>query len=315
MATDHLNHSIFKDANKARAWLESRLWPSGPVCGYCGAINEATALATRPGFYQCNACRKQFTVMVGTLFERSHVPLNKWLMAAFLLCASKKGISAHQIHRMLGVTYKTAWFMCHRLREAMNDSGSSGPLGGPGKVLEADETLIGPSRDIFVSGRGWRKESGQSTKRKIITLVERGGRARSIKVAELKAGTVRKVLMANASRESHLMTDEAKFYPRIGREFAKHDSVNHSIGEYARGDVTTNTVEGYFSIFKRGMRGVYQHCGDKHLQRYLYEFDFRYSNRQALGVDDAERAEKALKGIVGKRLTYRRTGDGAHKQA
>jgi transposase-like protein len=314
MSQDHLSNPVFQDADKAREWLEAHLWAEGPVCGYCGTVNEATALSTRPGYYQCNSCRKQFTVMVGTVFERSHVPLNKWLFAAFLLCASKKGVSAHQIHRMIGVTYKTAWFMMHRLREAMNDHGTSGPLGGEGKTIEADETYFGPPAYVL-EPEGWRVSRDLSKRMKVVTLVERGGRARSVKVDNMTSAEVRKVLVTNADRKSRLMTDEATMYPKIGKEFASHDTVNHKSKEYARGDVTTNTVEGFFSIFKRGMKGVYQHCSEKHLQRYLYEFDFRYSNRTALGIDDTKRAEKALKGIVGKRLTYRRTNLGAHQQA
>jgi transposase-like protein len=310
-----LQNPIFQDADKARKWLEGHLWPDGPVCGYCGTANEATAISTRPGFYQCNACRKQFTVMVGTLFERSHVPLNKWLMAAFLLCASKKGISAHQMHRMLGVTYKTAWFMMHRLREAMNGSGS-GPLGGVGKVIEADETFYGP-KDYGPDRKTGRMapKPGPGGKAKIIALVERGGGARSLKVEDLTSETIRDVLARHADRKSRLHTDEAGHYLSPGTEFAKHETVKHGAKEYVRGDVTTNTVEGFFSIFKRGMRGVYQHCSDNHLQRYLNEFDFRYSNRAALEVDDKLRTERALKGIVGKRLTYRRIDLGPNRQA
>jgi hypothetical protein len=250
--------------------------------------------------------------MVGTVFERSHIPLNKWLLAAFLISASKKGISAHQMHRMLGITYKSAWFMMHRLREAMAPSGKPGPLGGEGKVVEADETYIGkrdgkPSKpDSFVSGFGWISHPKIDTQRKIVALVERGGAARSFVVSSVDKKTVRKILFTNADRKSVLMTDEANVYSNVGAHFADHWTVNHTNYEYARGQATTNTVEGYFSIFKRGMKGVYQHCSEAHLHRYLAEFDFRYSNRAALEIDDKERAKKALKGIVGKRLTHRR---------
>jgi transposase-like protein len=315
MSKSLLENPIFKDASKARSWLENLLWSDGRACGYCGAIDESSELPARPGFYQCNACRKQFTVMVGTVFERSHIPLNKWLLAAFLLCASKKGISAHQMHRMLGITYKSAWFMMHRLREAMAPSGKPGPMGGEGKVVEADETYMGkrdgkPSKpDTFVSGFGWVKHPKIETQRKIVALVERGGPARSFVVDKVNKKTLGKVLFTNVDRQSTIMTDEHMGYQAPGAHFADHQTVNHSQYEYARGPVSTNTVEGYFSIFKRGMKGVYQHCSEAHLHRYLAEFDFRYSNRAALEIDDKDRAKKALKGIQGKRLTYRRTNE------
>jgi hypothetical protein len=309
MAKSLIENPIFKDKTKARIWLENLLWADGRACGYCGTLDESSELPARPGYFQCNACRKQFTVMVGTVFERSHIPLHKWLLAAFLLTASKKGISAHQMHRMLGITYKSAWFMMHRLREAMTPSGKPEPMGGEGKVIEADETYMGkrggkPSKpDSFVSGFGWISHPKIETQRKIVALVERGGAARSFVVDSVDKKTVRKILFTNADRKSRLMTDEAGIYPSTGAHYADHQTVNHSKYEYARGDVSTNTVEGYFGIFKRGMKGVYQHCSEAHLQRYLAEFDFRYSNRAALEIDDADRAKKALKGIVGKRLS------------
>src|SRR5665213_1446601 len=318
MTTSALQNPIFADATKARIWLERLLWADGRACGYFGTVDESTELPARLGFYQCNACRKQFTVMVGTVFERSHIPLNKWLLAAFLLCASKKGISAHQMHRMLGITYKSAWFMMHRLREAMVPSGKRGPMGGEGKVIEADETYLGkrdgkPSKpDTFVSGFGWMSHPKIDTQRKIVALVERGGPARSFVVDSVNKKTVSKILFTNADRKSTLMTDEATVYPAPGAHFADHQTVNHSEYEYARGPVSTNTVEGFFSIFKRGMKGVYQHCSEAHLHRYLAEFDFRYSNRAAMEIDDQDRAKKALKGISGKRLTYRRTNGARH---
>lgn len=287
------------------------LYFHGRTCGYCGAVDASTEIATRPGFYQCNACRKQFTVMVGTVFERSHIPLNKWLMAAFLLCASKKGVSAHQMHRMLGITYKSAWFMMHRLREAMMPSKPE-PMGGEGKVIEADETYLGkrdgkPSKpDTFVSGFGWVSHPKIETQRKIVSLVERGGAVRSFKVDRVTKKTLRKILFTNADRKSTLITDEHPGYQTAGWNYADHFTVNHGEHEYVRGSAYTNTIEGYFSIFKRGMKGIYQHCSEQHLQRYLAEFDFRYSNRVAVGMDDEARAKKSLKGIVGKRLTYRR---------
>ena len=317
MANSPLESPIFKNADKARSYLEKLLWADGRACGYCGAVDESTPLPARPGFYQCNACRKQFTVMVGTVFERSHIPLNKWLVAAFLICASKKGVSAHQMHRMLGITYKSAWFMMHRLREAMTPA-KPGPMGGEGKVIEADETYLGrrdgkPSKpDTFVSGFGWVKHPKIDAQRKIVALVERGGPARSFVVDSVNKKTIRKILFTNADRRSTLMTDEHVVYPAAGCHYADHQTVNHGEHEYGRGPVSTNTIEGFFSIFKRGMKGIYQHCSEQHLQRYLAEFDFRYSNRAALDIDDAERTQIALKGIQGKRLTYRRTNEAAH---
>jgi transposase-like protein len=312
-----LENKIFHDATKARAWLEALLWADGRSCGYCGTVDESTELPARPGYYQCNACRKQFTVMVGTVFERSHIPLNKWLMAAFLLSASKKGISAHQMHRMLGITYKSAWFMMHRLREAMAPA-KPGPIGGEGKVVEADETYMGKRAgkrgkpDTLVSGFGWVKHPRIETQRKIVALVERGGPVRSFVVNSVDKKTVRKILFTNADRKSVLMTDDHSVYPSVGAHFADHQTVNHSQYEYARGPVSTNTIEGVFSIFKRGMVGTYQHCGEQHLHRYLAEFDFRYNNRASLEIDDQDRAKNALKGIVGKRLTYRRIDQARH---
>jgi transposase-like protein len=302
--TADLTAPHFHDDEAARKFLETVRWPEGPVCPHCGTVGESYETA-KVGRYRCGSteCRKDFTVMVGTVFERSHIPLHKWLLASHLMASSKKGVSAHQLHRMLGITYKSAWFMAHRLREAMRDDNPT-PLGGKDVTVEADETFIGPAKDVFITGVGWQKMRGYETKRKVVSLVERGGRSRSIKVEHLDAATIRKVLSENVSRDSTLHTDQAAHYKRPGRDFAKHESVDHSAGEYARGNVTTNTVEGFFSIFKRGMIGIYQHCGEQHLQRYLDEFDFRYSNRAALGVDDKERAIRALKGIEGKRLTY-----------
>src|SRR5579863_7903930 len=295
----------FKDEAKAREFLQGVRWPQGPICPHCGLVNRAYQ-TKKPGVWRCAAkeCRRDFSVTIGTVFERSHIPLHLWLFATHLLSTSKKGMSAHQLHRMLRITYKSAWFMAHRIREAMRD-GDPSPLGGEDKVVEADETFIGRPDAVFVNGRGWVTTDAWHTKRKVIALVERGGRARSFHVDQLDALTIRKTLGANVVLDSRLHTDEAGHYKHPGRAFAKHERVNHSAGEYARGDVTTNTVEGYFSIFKRGMKGIYQHCGEQHLQRYLHEFDFRYSHRAALGVDDAERTRRALKGAEGKRLLYR----------
>lgn len=299
---------IYTDEAKAREHLESIRWPDGPYCPHCGeaeAITKLQGKSTRPGVYKCRSCRKPFSVTVGTVFERSKIPLHKWLLATHLLTSSKKGMSAHQLHRSLGITYKTAWFMAHRIREAMKDD-NPGPMGGKGEIIEADETYIGHKSDKYeLTPHGWKQTGGVQAKYKVVTLVERGGRARSFKVDSLKSRDLRHVLVTNADRKSILMTDEANYYKPAGREFARHYSVNHSKGQYVDGVVTTNTVEGFFSIFKRGMKGVYQHCGEQHLQRYLTEFDFRYSYRVANGYNDVDRRDVALAGITGKRLTYR----------
>ena len=293
---------IYQDADKAREHLEALHWPNGPVCPHCGVINEATKLqgkSTRKGVYKCNACAKPFTVTVGTVMEDSKIPLNKWVLAFALVNASKKGISAHQLHRQLGITYKSAWFMEHRIREAMRSDRE--PMGGEGATVEVDETFIGKDKSAPPSRTPFRNMN------KVVTLVDRStGNARSFHVTDnLDATTISGILYTNVRRESRLITDEAKFYIRPGREFAAHESVNHYAKEYVRGDVTTNTIEGFFGIFKRGMRGVYQHCSSKHLQRYLHEFDFRYTFRAANGYDDTARTAEALKGARGKRLMYR----------
>lgn len=295
----------FQNADKAREYLEAIHWPHGPVCPHCQS-DDCTRLEGkkhRPGVVQCNACRHQFTVTVGTVFERSKVPLNKWLLANHLMVASKKGISAHQLHRMLGVTYKTAWFMAHRIRAAMVET-DTGPLGGEGGIVEVDETYLGRDKTKPLS------RTPLQHMNRIVSLVDRvSGRSVSVVFTEsFGPANVSKLLFTRVDRASRLFTDEAKAYIAPGRHFASHETVNHRIKEYARGDVTTNTVEGFFGIFKRGMRGIYQHCGQQHLHRYLAEFDFRYSNRSGVGVNDTERADLALKGITGKRLTYRRIG-------
>ena len=310
----NLTDPIFTDVDKAREHLEATRWPHGPVCPHCGVVNEATRFqgkAHRPGVYKCNACQEQFTATVGTVFERSKVPLNKWLLANYLMDSSKKGVSAHQLHRTLGVTYKTAWFMAHRLREAMREEGPA-PLGGEGKTVEADETVVGGrERNKRLSKRN-PKNIGAVGKQVAFTLVERGGRARSFHVANVTGKTLGPIMFKNVSRKSALMTDDAGQYRPIGTQFASHETVNHGIEEYVRGDAHSNTVEGFFSILKRGVIGTYHHISEAHLPRYLAEFDFRYSNRIALGINDTMRADEALRGIGGKRLTYRRTSEAAH---
>jgi transposase-like protein len=304
---NELNNRIFQNEAKARQWLEAQLWPDGPVCPECGTLDNATRIATRPGWYQCNAkgCRKQFSVTVGTLFERSHIPLNKWLLVAFLMCASKKGISTHQLHRMIGVSYKSTWFMTHRLREAMREGKMPGGLGGANKIVETDETYVG--------GKSKNRKNRVPPKEAVISLVEREGAVRSFHIPSVSAKTLRPILVTQISRKSYLMTDEAPTYKGIGREFAGHGAVNHSIEEYVRGGFWhTNTVENYFSILKRGITGTYHHVSQQHLKRYLAEFDFRYNERSGLGVSDAKRTAKMLQSIVGKRLTYRRTGQARH---
>jgi transposase-like protein len=301
---------IYTNEAAARRHLEKLQWPDGPVCPHCGIVGEATELggkSTRPGVWKCRPCQKPFSVTVGTVFEDSHVPLHKWLYAAHLLTASKKGISSHQLHRTLGVTYKTAWFMSHRIREAMRPAEFT-PLGGTGKTVEVDETIIGKIEGApkhLRPGMGW-----GSWRNIALTLVERGGSARSFHVSGTTLATLLPIIRMNISRESHLMTDAAPYYKMVGKEFASHGRVEHAVNEYVRREgervIHTNTVEGYYSIFKRGMKGIYQHCSEKHLHRYLSEYDFRYNYRVRLGYDDAMRADKALEGIRGKRLTYRR---------
>jgi transposase-like protein len=296
-----LNAQHLKNEDKARAYLESLRWPSGkPTCPHCGVIGDHYALegeAHRPGLWKCSACRQQFSVTVGTVFERSKIPLTKWLMAVHLLCSSKKGMSSHQLHRTLGVTYKTAWFMSHRIREAMKAEG--GIMGAGGGTVEADETYIGRKP-------GTKKaHAGFGHKNTVFALVERSGRVQSRHISGAKFDAIKEELRANVAPEAKLMTDEAKMYRNVGKDFAQHEVVKHSQREYVRGNAHTNTVEGYFSIFKRGMNGVYQHCRSNHLHRYLAEFDFRYNYRTAAGYEDSERSEMALKGIGGKRLMYR----------
>jgi len=298
----NLSDPIFHDDNAARAYMEAQRWVNGVVCPHCGGIEKCKRLEGakhRPGLFQCGDCRKQFTVTVGTIFERSKVALSKWMLATHLMASSKKGFSAHQLHRSIGVTYKTAWFMWHRIREAMTDNTNSN-FGAGGGTVEVDETFIGrePGKPV---------RRGVGHKMKVLTLVDRStGRAKSIVVDDLKIKTLLPILQAHIAKEATVHTDEAMQYDNLRNHFAAHESVNHGAEEYVRGNVTTNTVEGYFSIFKRGMKGVYQHCGKQHLHRYAAEFAFRYSNRSANGIEDTDRAALIVKGAEGKRLTYRR---------
>jgi len=299
--TINLTDPVFTDETKAREHLEAIRWPDGPTCPHCGELDKVYRLSGkshRPGLIHCNSCNGSFTVTTGSVMESSHVPLNKWVLAYRLMASSKKGISAHQLHRTIAVTYKTAWFMAHRIRESMRPTDTS-PLGGGGKVVEADETYIGRLEGQPKRRAGW------GHKNTVLTLVERGGRARSFHVAGVRVADIAPIMRANIASKTALMTDEASHYGEVGEEFKSHETVNHSIDEYIRGCVHTNTVEGFYSVFKRGMIGVYQHCSEKHMHRYLAEFDFRYSNRIRLGVNDTERAVLAIKGAEGKRLTYR----------
>jgi transposase-like protein len=314
-----LTNPIFSDETAARGWLEARIWKHGRTCPHCGVVDQSTPMkgkSHRPGLYQCNACREPFTVTVGTLYERSHIPLHKWLAATHLMMASKKGMSALQVGRMLGFSKKTAWFVCHRIRESLRQ-GDLAPLGGAGKVVEVDETYHGPTRDRptrRTDGKPFTKRgrTGPSGKRAIVSLVERGGRVRSFHVPVADKGTVTRIVRENIDRESRLHTDESVLYVGSNQHFAAHETVNHSRKEYARAGVHVNSAEGFFGVFKRGMRGVYQHCSEKHLHRYLAEFDYRYNHRESLGFSDQDRMETSVGGIVGKRLTYRRPHKAQH---
>jgi transposase-like protein len=310
----YLNAPHLHDEAAAYRFVEARVWPQGRVCPHCGVVGESSAMkgkSTRIGTYKCYACRKPFTVKIGTIFESSHVKLHLWLQAIFLIASSKKGISSNQLHRTLGVTLKTAWFMSHRIREAMRSTGG-GPLGGEGAVVEVDETYFGkPANSRALAPKGTRrKRTIDRNSRPIVALVERGGQVRSFHVPTCTKEEVSKIVLENVARESRLHTDDSKLYTGADAAFASHETVKHSAKEYARGDVTTNSVEGVFSVFKRGMRGTYQHCAEKHLHRYLAEFDFRFNNRTALGVDDDLRTEQLVQGVVGKRLTYQTTNRG-----
>jgi transposase-like protein len=298
-----LSEPHFHNEAAARARLEAILWPDGPVCPHCGAIEPITLVkGGRAGLRRCGACKREFTVTVGTIFHRSHVKLHKWFQAAHLMASSKKGISAHQLHRTLKVTYKTAWFIEHRLREAMRELHPA-PLGGKDKIVEMDESYVGGKEKNKHVGKRDRRAIGGKGKEIVFALVERGGSVRSHHVPSVSAKTLRPIIRAQLAEASRLMSDDGS--SRVGREFPRHEAVNHSINEYVRGDVHTNTIEGYFSIMKRGITGVYHHVSPQHLKRYLAEFDFRYNARSALGVSDEARADQLVRGIVGKRLLYK----------
>jgi transposase-like protein len=304
-----LRAPIFHDDNAAREYLEAVLWPQGPVCPRCGVmgdrITKLQGKSTRPGVYNCKDCRKPFSVTVGTVMERSHIPLSKWVLATRLMAASKKSMSAHQLSRMLNTSYEAAWFLFHRLREAANVIDGSEPIGGKGKIIEADESFIG--------GKARNKAFGPPPKKMaVFTLVEREGETRSRHVANVDSKTLREAIVTQANRKSHLMTDEAMVYARLGREFADHSTVNHSADEYVRGNAHTNTVESFFALLKRAVYGQFHHISEAHLHRYLAEADFKYNTRSALGIEDAERADTLLRGAKGKRLLYRQPSGTTH---
>ena len=313
-----LSDRHFHDEAAAYRFVEARIWPNGPVCPHCGGVERISKMkgkSTRIGAYKCYQCRKPFTVKIGTIFEASHVKLNHWLQAIFLMASSKKGISSNQLHRTLGVTLKTAWFISHRIREAMRE-GNLGPLGGNGKIVEADEAYYGKATDQSPSParKGLpllKRKPGTSNKRAILGLIERGGSVRTFHVIQANQINVAALVTENVARESTLYTDESRLYWGMGKVFADHGTTKHAAGEYVRYEggnaIHSNTIENYFSVFKRGMRGTYQHCAEKHLHRYLAEFDFRHNRRVAFGVNDIARAGAILDGVVGKRLTYETT--------
>lgn len=306
-----LSKPYFHNEEAAYQFVEAHVWPNGPVCPHCGGIDRNRKMqgkSTRIGAYKCYDCRKPFTVKIGTIFESSHIPLRLWLQAIFLIASSKKGVSSHQLHRTLGITLKSAWFMSHRVREAMR-SGDFAPFGQGGGAVEVDETFIG--RDYTKKPKGSKKGRGYDHKNKVLSLVDRTtGQSRSMVVDDLRAKTIIPLMLENIAREARIMTDEAGQYRYLRDHFAEHGFTKHGQGEYVSKDdpsIHTNTIEAFFSVFKRGMRGVYQHCGHNHLNRYLAEFDFRYNNRMALGVDDFERGLRLLLGVKGRRLTYETT--------
>lgn len=297
----NLTDPVFADETKAREHLEAIRWPDGPTCPHCGEVDKIYRLngkSHRPGLIHCNSCNGSFTVTTGSVMESSHVPLNKWVLAYRLMASSKKGMSAHQLHRTIGVTYKTAWFMAHRIRESMKPVKFNGPLGGKFKTVEVDETYVG--------GKATNRKSRRvRPKTAVVALVQREGDVRSFPITTVNSRKMNALLRKQVSKKSHLITDDSKVYPKLGKKFNRHSTVNHSIEEYVRGDVYTNTVENYFSILKRGIIGTYHHISNEHMSMYLAEFDFRYNNRISHGVNDTERAVRAIKGAEGKRLTYR----------
>jgi len=310
MAHPVLTAPHFHNEEAAFAYVEAHLWPEGPVCPHCGncdgeRIGRLTGKSSRPGLRKCYACRKTFTVRIGSIFEDSHFPLHLWLQAIQLITASKKGISTRQIQRTFNCSMKTAWLLTHRIRAIMKPAESSGPLGGEGRTIEADVTYVG-RKPMTKAKRG-----GGSNMNPVFSLIERDGGARSVHMPNVRVENLGGALDNHASGKSDLMTDEAAAFAQLGWNFASHQSVNHSKDEYVRRErdriITTNGVEGFFSILKRGIYGVYQHVSEAHLQRYLTEFDFRYSNREKLGINDAARASIALKGAKGRRLTYETT--------
>ncbi|MEX0853392.1 MAG: IS1595 family transposase [Bauldia sp.] len=323
----NLTDEMFHDNDAARVYFEKMRWPNGQFCPHCGNADPETitglaGTSHRKGLYQCNACREPFTVTVGGVMESSHIPLCKWALAFHLMAASKKGVSAHQLMRTLGLgSYRTAWFMAHRVREAMKIDNKDNPIGGSGKVVEVDETYQGRRenpRVVRTSGQPFIKKGKKGTpaKRPVVALVERGGETRMFHVENATAANLRDVMVRNIKRESELHTDESRLYTEMGKEFDGHHTVKHSAGEYVRYEgertVHSNTVENVFSVFKRGMTGVYQHCGEAHLHRYLAEFEFRYNRRAGLGWNDSWRADEAVKGAEGKRLMYRQPREAGH---
>ena len=312
-----IRNPIFHDEDKAREHLETLLWPHGPSCPRCGVlgdrITKLQGKSTRPGVYKCKDCRKPFSVTVGTVFERSHIPLTKWLLASYFMMTAKKSMSAMNLQRLIDTSYEAAWFLFHRLREC-GIASDPGGLGGANKVVEGDETYIGGKEKNKHANKRAKAGRGPVGKQAVFSLIERGGDVRSFHVANVNAKTLRPIIVKHASRKSFLMTDEHSVYPKIGDEFAGHGTVNHSAEEYVRlgGFLHTNTIESYFALIKRGVYGQFHSVSEAHLHRYLAEFDFRYNTRAALGVDDTERTNEAIKGSTGKRLTYRRTGQAAH---
>lgn len=308
-----LTDVIFHDEAAAREWLEASRWPDGVHCPHCGSTTPARmgGDAHRVGLFHCRDCRGQFTVLTGTVMESSHIALPKWVLAIRLMGASKKGVSAHQLHRSLGITYKSAWFMAHRLREAMSDP-QPARIGGEGKIIEADEAYHGRKKNPEPSparkGRPYVHSGKAAAKRPIVALVERGGEVRAEYMRRVTSENIREFMDRTVDYKSRLHTDESVLYPTLGKQFTSHETVNHGAKEYARGDVNSNSAEGFFGVFKRGMVGVYQHCSEQHFQRYLDEFTFRYNNRTALGVSDIARAERITRSMNGKRLTYRGVG-------